>query len=272
MRNLILLLCLTFTIISVNAQKISKKEATAYMSSLSQTEKLALLADLMKDDAKTLDKTLLKALRKADRTKVGIADKASQKADKKVKKGKKAAAPVNEVTTPPTSTEGSPRIVPMTADRQKVQKVEEVEVIKEVEEVVKPAETAIATPATPAQPTYTFVDKSVGPTTTISVDEETFDFGTINDGDVVTHVFKITNTGSEPLVISNAKGSCGCTVPEWPRDAIAPGQHGEIKVTFNSSGKGAPGEGSNQHKRVTLTANTDPVNTYLSVKGIVIKQ
>lgn len=110
-----------------------------------------------------------------------------------------------------------------------------------------------------------------GPTTTIKFDEDTYDWGTIMDGDKVTHVYKFKNTGNEPLIISNAKGSCGCTVPEWPKDAIAPGQSGEIKVIFNSQGKGAVG-GKEDAKRVTITANTDPADTYLTIKGIVDKK
>ncbi|MCZ2100238.1 MAG: DUF1573 domain-containing protein [Chitinophagales bacterium] len=109
-----------------------------------------------------------------------------------------------------------------------------------------------------------------GPSTTVKFEEDTYDFGTIMDGDKVTHVYKFTNTGNEPLVISNAKGSCGCTVPEWPKDAIAPGKSGEIKVVFNSQGKGAKG-GKEDSKRVTITANTDPVDTYLTIKGKIDK-
>ena len=110
-----------------------------------------------------------------------------------------------------------------------------------------------------------------GPSTTIKFAEDTYDWGTVMDGDKVTHVYKFTNTGNEPLVISNAKGSCGCTVPEWPKDAIAPGKSGEIKVIFNSQGKGAKG-GKEDSKRVTITANTDPVDSYLTIKGKIDKK
>ena len=109
-----------------------------------------------------------------------------------------------------------------------------------------------------------------GPTTTIEFPETTFDFGTVKEGEKVTHNYKFKNTGKEPLIISNAKGSCGCTVPEWPREPIAPGKTGEIKVIFDSAGKGSA-EGAAQSKKVTLTANTDPVNTYLTIKGSVKK-
>jgi Protein of unknown function (DUF1573) len=110
-----------------------------------------------------------------------------------------------------------------------------------------------------------------GPLTTLKFDQDTYDWGKVMDGEKVTHVFKFKNTGTEPLIISNAKGSCGCTVPEWPKDAIAPGKSGEIKVVFDSKGKGAVG-GKEDSKRVTVTANTDPVDTYLTIKGKVDKK
>jgi hypothetical protein len=103
-----------------------------------------------------------------------------------------------------------------------------------------------------------------GPTTTIKYDNDKFEFGVVDEGEVVKHVFKFTNTGSEPLLITNARGSCGCTVPTWPHEPVAPGATGEIKVEFNTKGK--PG---NQSKRVTVTANTVPTETYIEVAGEV---
>ena len=73
-----------------------------------------------------------------------------------------------------------------------------------------------------------------------------WDFKTIQQGDEPEHTFTFKNTGSEPMIISNAKGSCGCTVPSWPKEPIAPGDEGEINVKFNSKGK----KGS-QNKTVT---------------------
>lgn len=105
-----------------------------------------------------------------------------------------------------------------------------------------------------------------GPTTTLAFDENSFDFGTVTEGEKVSHVYKFKNTGNEPLVISNAKGSCGCTVPQWPKTPIAPGEDGEIRVEFNSKGK--PGK---QTKRVTVTANTNPPQTFLTITGNVDK-
>lgn len=126
--------------------------------------------------------------------------------------------------------------------------------------------TPAATPSaasTPAVPT--------GPTTSMTFAEPTHDFGQIMDGDKVEHVFTFTNSGSEPLVISNAKGSCGCTVPDWPKDPIKPGATGEIKVVYNSKNKGKVG-GKNENKTVTITANTNPTETRIFIKGIVDKE
>ncbi|MFT4535678.1 MAG: hypothetical protein ACI9P5_003048 [Saprospiraceae bacterium] len=126
--------------------------------------------------------------------------------------------------------------------------------------------TATTTPATtPAQPAA-----PVGPLTSIEFEEDTYDFGEIMEGEKVVHIYKFKNTGKEPLVIANAKGSCGCTVPEWPREPIPVGGSGEIRVQFDSKGKGKVG-GATQAKKVTLTANTDPANTFLNIKGKVNK-
>ena len=91
------------------------------------------------------------------------------------------------------------------------------------------------------------------------------DFGTINEGDVVETSFVFTNTGNSDLTILDARGSCGCTVPEYPKNTpIAPGESGEIKVKFDSSNK--PG---NQAKTVTLTTNTERGRDILRIKTIV---
>lgn len=108
------------------------------------------------------------------------------------------------------------------------------------------------------------VQSSNLPKTTIQFEETVFDFGTIKQGDSKEHVFKFKNTGNEPLVIEDAKGSCGCTVPQYPKEAIAPGATGEIQVKFNSAGKS-----NQQQKTVTLTANTEPVQTILTIKAFV---
>lgn len=96
--------------------------------------------------------------------------------------------------------------------------------------------------------------------------ESEFDFGDIKEGDVVKHVFKFTNTGKSELVITDAKGSCGCTIPSYPKEAVAVGGKGEIEVQFNSQNK----SGANQ-KFVTIVANTFPEVTTISIKANVLK-
>ena len=64
----------------------------------------------------------------------------------------------------------------------------------------------------------------------IEFTKETHDYGTIKYGADGTCTFEFKNTGNAPLIISNAKGSCGCTVPEWPKEPIAPGAKGSIKI------------------------------------------
>ncbi len=71
----------------------------------------------------------------------------------------------------------------------------------------------------------------------LAFNESSKDFGDITQGEKVEHVFKFENKGNSPLIISNVAASCGCTVPNWPKDPVPPGEKGEIKVTFNSSGK-----------------------------------
>jgi hypothetical protein len=97
-------------------------------------------------------------------------------------------------------------------------------------------------------------------------EEITFDLGTVQSGESVTHEFKFKNSGDRDLIISQAKGSCGCTQPEYPKDPIAPGDEGVIKVTFNSTG--ISGQIT---KNVTLIANTTPNTKVLTITGEVIK-
>src|SRR4051812_32163257 len=81
--------------------------------------------------------------------------------------------------------------------------------------------------------------------------ETEHDFGGIVEGLKVSYTFTFKNTGTGDLVISSATGSCGCTVPEYPKTAVPAGATGVIKVTFDSSGKQG-----HQEKTVTLVANT----------------
>lgn len=93
---------------------------------------------------------------------------------------------------------------------------------------------------------------------------EVHDFGTIVQGEKVAYAFKFKNTGKADLIITSAKGSCGCTVPEWPQDPIAPGEEGVIDVVFNSEGKSGQ-----QNKKVTIVANTVPNTKILAINGMI---
>ncbi|MCC6385379.1 MAG: DUF1573 domain-containing protein [Bacteroidia bacterium] len=93
---------------------------------------------------------------------------------------------------------------------------------------------------------------------------EEYNYGTIKQGDKVNYQFVFTNIGKEPLVITSATGSCGCTVPEWPKEPIKKGEKASIKVTFNSAGK----QGM-QDKTVTINSNARSNPKVLHIKGTV---
>ena len=95
--------------------------------------------------------------------------------------------------------------------------------------------------------------------------KEEHNFGDITQGEVVSHNFVIKNSGKSDLIISSAKGSCGCTVPVWPKDPIKPGAEAEIKVTFNSKGRSG-----SQTKKVTVLTNAIPNTKVLTIRGNVI--
>tara|TARA_B100001250_G_C19785312_1_gene783866 strand:+ start:1261 stop:1704 length:444 start_codon:yes stop_codon:yes gene_type:complete len=99
----------------------------------------------------------------------------------------------------------------------------------------------------------------------IKIDQDVFDFGEINQDESVSKEFKLKNIGSAPLLIRSAKGSCGCTVPEWPREAVAAGEDAIIKVTFNSGNKKGK-----QNKTVSLVTNAIPSIKVLTIKGTVL--
>ncbi len=94
--------------------------------------------------------------------------------------------------------------------------------------------------------------------------EDRHEFGDIKQGDKVEHTFTFENTGNEPLLISNVLTTCGCTVPQWPREAIAPGQSGKIFVVFNSTGKRGK-----QNKIITVLSNASESGTKVTLSGTV---
>ena len=98
----------------------------------------------------------------------------------------------------------------------------------------------------------------------ITFEETNFDFGTIKEGSKVTHAFKFKNTGKADLIIGDARGNCGCTVPKYPTQPIEPGERGVIDVEFNSAGKHGK-----QNKTVSLVTNSIPSTKILTITGEV---
>lgn len=145
------------------------------------------------------------------------------------------------------------------SDRDAEKRIAELESrLAEIETKNSPA---TATPVnTQAEPEA----KPEGPLPEFTFAEVEHDFGTIKEGDVVEHVFKFTNTGKAPLIIQNATGSCGCTVPTYSKKPIAPGETGEIVAKFDSKGRQ-----NLQNKTVTITANTWPKQTLLKIRSMV---
>lgn len=91
------------------------------------------------------------------------------------------------------------------------------------------------------------------------------DFGRITQGERVRHEFEFENTGSSNLLITDARGSCGCTVPEWPKQPLKPGEKGVIKVEFNSEGKAGY-----QEKTITVATNCEPATRVLRIKADIV--
>jgi Protein of unknown function (DUF1573) len=100
----------------------------------------------------------------------------------------------------------------------------------------------------------------------IKFDQLTIDYGTILQNSEPLRKFHFTNTGNEPLIIKSAKGSCGCTVPTYPKEPIMPGQKGVIEVRYDTNRLG------DFMKNVTLTSNALEETTSLTIKGKVEAQ
>lgn len=95
--------------------------------------------------------------------------------------------------------------------------------------------------------------------------EDRFEFGDIKQGDKVEHTFEFENSGNEPLIISNVLTTCGCTVPEWPKEPIPPGATGKIDVVFNSTNKSGV-----QNKVITILSNAGEGRTKVTLYGNVV--
>ena len=98
----------------------------------------------------------------------------------------------------------------------------------------------------------------------IKFKSESHDFGKIEEGVQATHTFEFTNTGTAPVVISNAQASCGCTTPDWTKEPVMPGKTGKVTASFNSQGRP-----NNFSKTVTVISNSETPQIVLTIKGDV---
>ncbi len=99
----------------------------------------------------------------------------------------------------------------------------------------------------------------------ISIDKEVHDYGDIEKGADPFCEFLITNKGNEPLILTNAKGSCGCTVPEWSKEPVLPGESTVMKVKYDTKRVGPI------NKSVTITSNaTNEPTKVIRIKGMVL--
>jgi len=108
------------------------------------------------------------------------------------------------------------------------------------------------------------VAKEVKDPTTVEIIDSVYDFGKVAEGDNVEFSYRFKNSGTRPLVVTEAAASCGCTVPEKPEKPIMPGEMGFIKVKFNSQGR--PGQA---HKTISVSSNAQPPFPQLVLKGEV---
>ena len=107
-------------------------------------------------------------------------------------------------------------------------------------------------------------DATVGDFAVLTFDKEEHDFGEIEAGTPVETVFTYTNTGKTPLVISDIKSTCGCTVPkDWSKEPLAPGASEKFSVKYNGKGK------NNVSKTITVTANTEKGKETVKIKAFV---
>ncbi len=170
---------------------------------------------------------------------------------------KEEAVPVEEITdtaavTPEVTEDESVEATPVVEEAAPVvAKKEEVKVVEPKPTIKEVVEEAVVE-ATEGKPNLVF-------------DHTSHEFGTINQGDVITHLFSFTNTGDAPLIINSAKPSCGCTVPSWPKEPIMPGETSEIKAVFNSRHKSG-----RQNKSIRVFTNMGDQASTVFLKGEVL--
>lgn len=105
---------------------------------------------------------------------------------------------------------------------------------QKADQLVTEEQTVVEAPAV-ATPDELIKEAQAKPLTTIALSESNFEFGKLKKGEHVEHVYEVTNTGTNPLIISQVKPGCGCTVPDYTKDPILPGQKGKITLKFDSS-------------------------------------
>jgi hypothetical protein len=113
--------------------------------------------------------------------------------------------------------------------------------------------------------TFTLQAQQSSPAANDSIvfDKTVHDYGTIEKASDGISIFTFTNKGQKPLILNNVRASCGCTVPEWPKQPIAPGESGEIKVKYNTNIAG------NFNKTITVSSNAVNSTVTLRVRGNV---
>lgn len=99
----------------------------------------------------------------------------------------------------------------------------------------------------------------------IAIDENYFNFGDMRQGERMEHVFKFSNIGTTPLILNNVLSTCGCTIPEWPKDPILADSTGNIKVVFDSTSKIG-----RQNKVITIRSNSKKGDFRLRISAMVL--
>jgi hypothetical protein len=146
-------------------------------------------------------------------------------------------------------------------DRDAEKKIAQLESrLADLEGKKTPDATNTVAPAAPVAET-----KPEGPLPVVEFNTVEYDFGTVNEGEVVEHTYAFKNTGEAPLIIQSAQPSCGCTVPDWTKEPIPVGGSGFVKAKFDTNGKP-----NAQNKTITVTANTWPKQTVLRFKAMVL--
>lgn len=108
-------------------------------------------------------------------------------------------------------------------------------------------------------------EKALKETTTVQIIDSSYNFGNVTDGEKVEYNYRFKNTGTKPLVVTEAHASCGCTIPQKPEKPIMPGEMGFIKVVFDSKGRVG-----NAYKTVTVASNAKPEFPMLILTGDVV--